>query len=97
MTLGRKSRARQPTATRLSSREGPQETRGKRSGVFVLSEDPREDKREGGWVRRCLLVLCWLVSDQLSLAPWHGRCPSRAQPSAGLQAWPDMANSEVCG
>lgn len=47
---GRKSLARQPMATRLSSgREFPQETRGKRMGAVAVPEDPSEwDRRERG-------------------------------------------------
>lgn len=47
--LGRKSRARQPMATRLSSsRRFSQETRGKRFGADEVSED-QEGTKEKGW------------------------------------------------
>lgn len=47
MELGRKSRARQPMATKFSSDRGlSQEMRGKRVGEDLLSEDQRRIKKE---------------------------------------------------
>lgn len=59
MELGRKSRARQPMATKFSSDRGlSQEMRGKRVGEDLLSEDQRGMKKRNGGVRVCLLAPC---------------------------------------
>lgn len=64
MELGRKSRARQPMATELSSDRGlSQETRGKTDGEDGLSEDQRGIKEK--W-RDKNLSSC-LLSDRRSL------------------------------
>lgn len=59
MELGRKSRARQPMATKFSSDRGlSQEMRGKSTGEDLLSEDQRGIKKRNGGIRVCLLVPC---------------------------------------
>lgn len=59
MELGRKSRARQPMATKFSSDRGlSQEMRGKRVGEDLLSEDKCGIKKRNGGVRVCFLVPC---------------------------------------